>query len=176
MKLILILGLLIATAHCGTEHRRTARAKTTRSDMSHQIGDVDSDSARQRDLKTLLKSGEEKSLKSLDAAFNAARQSNEKPTANGDSKSGAAKVISSEAEARRVSVLKELGRLHHNQAVDFLGKRQDSPRRDKRKGKGDKKPRQQAIPEIVVQPPEEEQEEEGDSGYSEEKKTRRTGA
>ena len=62
MKLILILGL-IATAHCGTEHRRTARAKTTRSDMSHQIGDVDSDSARQRDLKTLLKSGEEKSLK-----------------------------------------------------------------------------------------------------------------
>ena len=62
MKLILILGLLIATAHCGTEHRRTARAKTTRSDMSHQIGDVDSDSARQRDLKTLFKSGEEKSL------------------------------------------------------------------------------------------------------------------
>ena len=168
MKLILILGL-IATAHCGTEHRRTARAKTTRSDMSHQIGDVDSDSARQRDLKTLLKSGEEKSLKSLDAAFNAARQSNEKPTANGDSKSGAAKVISSEAEARRVSVLKELGRLHHNQAVDFLGKRQDSPRRDKRKGKGDKKPRQHVIPQIVVHPPEEErerEEREGDSGYS----------
>jgi len=158
MKLILILGL-IATAHCGTEHRRTARAKTTRSDMSHQIGDVDSDSARQRDLKTLLKSGEEKSLKSLDAAFNAARQSNEKPTANGDSKSGAAKVISSEAEARRVSVLKELGRLHHNQAVDFLGKRQDSPRRDKRKGKGDKKPRQLLlIPEIIVHPPDDEDE------------------
>jgi len=179
MKLILILGLLIATAHCGTEPRRTARAKTARSEMSHQIGDVDSDSARQRDLKTLLKSGEEKSLKSLDAAFNAARQSNEKPTANGDSKSGAAKVISSEAEARRVSVLKELGRLHHNQAVDFLGKRQDSPRRDKRKGKGDKKPRQHVfIPEIVIHPPEEDREEAiaEDSGYYEDKKTRRTGA
>jgi len=77
MKLILILGL-IATAHCGTEHRRTARAKTTRSDMSHQIGDVDSDSARQRDLKTLLKSGEEKSRKSMYAASNAGGQSMDK--------------------------------------------------------------------------------------------------
>ena len=41
--------------------------------------------------------------------------SDEKPMANGGVKSGAAKDISSEAEAKRVSVLKllkELGRLH----------------------------------------------------------------
>ena len=95
--------------------------------------------------------------------------SDEKTMANGGGQSDTVKDVSSEAETRRVSVLKELGRLHHNQAVDFLGKRQDSPRRDKRKGKGDKKPRQHVIPQIVVHPPEEErerEEREGDSGYS----------
>jgi len=56
----------------------------------------------------------------------------EKPTANGGGESGAAKDVSSEAEARKVSLLKELGRLHHNKAVAFLSKRQDFPGRDKR--------------------------------------------
>merc|ERR1711962_793591 len=53
----------------------------------------------------------------------------EKPTANGGGESGRAKDVSSEAEARRVSVLKELGRLHRNKAVNFLSKRQDFPRK-----------------------------------------------
>merc|ERR1711962_777611 len=45
MKLILILGLLVATAHCGTEHRRAARAETARSEtMSREAGVVNSDS------------------------------------------------------------------------------------------------------------------------------------
>merc|ERR1711962_1257066 len=85
----------------------------------------------------------------------------EKPTANGGGKSGAAKDISSEAEARKVSVLKllkEFGRLHHNEAVNFLGKRQDSPRRDK-------KPGRQALPTrppSPVEPPPEEPEVEPD--------------
>merc|ERR1711872_1073601 len=74
MKLIFILGLLVATAHCGTERRRTARAKTPRSEMSRKVGDVDSDSARQRDLKTPLKSSEEESRESIDADSNATRQ------------------------------------------------------------------------------------------------------
>ncbi len=53
--------------------------------------------------------------------------SDEKPTANGGGESGGAKDVSSEAEARRVSVLKELGRLHRNKAVAVLSKRQDFP-------------------------------------------------
>merc|ERR1712236_112221 len=52
----------------------------------------------------------------------------EKPTANGGGESDAVKDVSSKPEARRVSVLKELGRLHRNKAVAFL--RQDYQRQD----------------------------------------------
>jgi len=74
MKLILILGLLVATAHCGTEHRRAARAETARSEMmSREAGVVNSDSARQRDLET-LESGNNKIRESAGADSNS-RQS-----------------------------------------------------------------------------------------------------
>merc|ERR1711962_1257490 len=53
----------------------------------------------------------------------------EKPTANGDGESGTVKDVSNKTETKRVAALKELGRLHHNEAVAFLGERQDSPRR-----------------------------------------------
>jgi len=71
MKLILILGLLVATAHCGTEHRRAARAETARSEMmSREAGVVNSDSARQRDLET-LESGNNKTRESAGAGAGA---------------------------------------------------------------------------------------------------------
>merc|ERR1712215_173726 len=53
----------------------------------------------------------------------------EKPTANGDGESGTVKDVSNKTATKRVAALKELGRLHHNEAVAFLGERQDSPRR-----------------------------------------------
>ena len=53
--------------------------------------------------------------------------SDEKPTANGDGESGTVKDVSNKTETKRVAALKELGRLHHNEAVAFLGERQDSP-------------------------------------------------
>jgi len=75
MKLILILGVLVATAHCGTEHRRAARAETARSEkMSREAGVVDSDSARQRDLET-LESGNGKTRESTGVDSNSTRQS-----------------------------------------------------------------------------------------------------
>jgi len=71
MKLILILGLLVAIAHCGTEHRRAARAETARSEMmSREAGVVNSDSARQRDLET-LESGNNKTRESAGAGAGA---------------------------------------------------------------------------------------------------------
>merc|ERR1711962_927140 len=71
MKLILILGLLVATANCGTEHRRAARAETARSEMmSREAGVVNSDSAPQRDLET-LESGNNKTRESAGAGAGA---------------------------------------------------------------------------------------------------------
>merc|ERR1711962_379907 len=59
----------------------------------------------------------------------------EKPTANGGGQSDTVKDVSSEAEARRVSVLKELGLQHRNKAVAFHSfERQDSPAAAKNKG------------------------------------------
>merc|ERR1719466_517718 len=52
----------------------------------------------------------------------------EKPTANGGGESDAMKDVSSKPEARRVSALKKIGRLHHDKAVAFL--RQDNQRQD----------------------------------------------
>merc|ERR1712215_368890 len=60
----------------------------------------------------------------------------EKPTANGGGQSETVKDVSSEAEARRVSVLKELGLQHRNKAVAFHSfERQDSPAAAKKGGK-----------------------------------------
>merc|ERR1711962_472313 len=59
----------------------------------------------------------------------------EKPTANGGGQSDTVKDVGSEAEARRVSVLKELGLQHRNKAVAFHSfERQDSPAAAKNKG------------------------------------------
>merc|ERR1711962_1631441 len=58
----------------------------------------------------------------------------EKPTANGDGESGTVKDVSNKTETKRVAALKELGRLQHNEAVAFLGERQDSPRRGRYRG------------------------------------------
>merc|ERR1712215_261013 len=63
----------------------------------------------------------------------------EKPTANGDGESGTVKDVSTKTETKRVTALKELGRLHHNEAVAFLGERQDSPRRGRYRGYRKKK-------------------------------------
>merc|ERR1711962_1167352 len=63
----------------------------------------------------------------------------EKPTANGDGESGTVKDVSTKTETKRVTALKELGRLHHNEAVAFLGERQDSPRRGRYRGYRNKK-------------------------------------
>merc|ERR1711962_809014 len=63
----------------------------------------------------------------------------EKPTANGDGESGTVKDVSNKTETKRVAALKELGRLHHNEAVAFLGERQDSPRRGRYRGYKKKK-------------------------------------
>jgi len=58
----------------------------------------------------------------------------EKPMANGGGQSDTVKDVSSEAEARRVSVLKELGLQHRNKAVAFHSfERQDSPAAAKKK-------------------------------------------